>query len=48
MKDLSPACVFCCSPWMSAWLKLLECVGLSTGSELGNGEALLGGTVRAC
>jgi len=29
-------------PCKSAWLKLLEWVGLSTGWELGNGEGLLG------
>jgi hypothetical protein len=29
----------------SAWLKLLEWVGLSTGCELGSGEGLLGATV---
>jgi len=31
-------------PYKSAWLKLLEWVGLSTGCELGNGEGLLGAT----
>ena len=34
--------VCCCNPYASAWLKLLECVGLSTGWELGNGAGLLG------
>ena len=31
-------------PCKSAWLKLLDWVGLSTGWELGNGEGLLGVT----
>ena len=31
-------------PCKSAWLKLLEWVGLSTGCELGIGEGLLGAT----
>ena len=35
-------------PYKSAWLKLLEWVGLSTGCELGNGEGLLGATVLCC
>ena len=35
-------------PCKSAWLKLLECVGLSTGWELGNGEGLLGATDLGC
>ena len=35
-------------PCKSAWLKLLEWVGLSTGCELGNGEGLLGATDLAC
>ena len=35
-------------PCKSAWLKLLEWVGLSTGWELGNGEGLLGVTILAC
>ena len=35
-------------PCKSAWLKLLEWVGLSTGCELGNGEGLLGATVLDC
>ena len=35
-------------PCKSAWLKLLEWVGLSTGCELGNGEGLLGATVLCC
>lgn len=38
----------CCNPCASPWLKLLECVGLSTGCELGSGEGLRGGTVRTC
>ena len=32
-------------PCKSAWLKLLDWVGLSTGWELGNGEGLLGAPV---
>ena len=35
-------------PYKSAWLKLLEWVGLSTGCELGNGEGLLGATDLCC
>ena len=35
-------------PCKSAWLKLLEWVGLSTGWELGNGEGLLGAIDLAC
>ena len=35
-------------PYKSAWLKLLEWVGRSTGCELGNGEGLLGATDLAC
>ena len=35
-------------PCKSAWLKLLEWVGLSTGCELGNGEGLLGTTDLGC
>ena len=35
-------------PCKSAWLKLLEWVGLSTGWELGNGEGLLGATDLGC
>ena len=35
-------------PYKSAWLKLLEWVGLSTGCELGNGEGLLGATDLGC
>ena len=35
-------------PCKSAWLKLLEWVGLSTGCELGNGEGLLGATDLCC
>lgn len=38
----------CCNACASPWLKLLECVGLSTGCELGSGEGLRGGTVRTC
>ena len=35
-------------PFKSAWLKLLEWVGLSTSWELGNGEGLLGATDLGC
>ena len=35
-------------PYKSAWLKLLEWVGLSTGCELGSGGGLLGATDLAC
>ena len=35
-------------PCKSAWLKLLDWVGLSTGWELGNGEGLLGATDLCC
>ena len=35
-------------PYKSAWLKLLEWVGLSTGCELGNDEGLLGATDLCC
>ena len=35
-------------PYKSAWLKLLEWVGLSTGCELGNGEGLLEATDLGC
>ena len=35
-------------PCKSAWLKLLEWVGLNTGWELGNGVALLGATNLGC
>ena len=35
-------------PCKSAWLKLIELVGLSTGWELGNGESLLGATDLCC
>ena len=35
-------------PYKSAWLKLLEWVGLSTGCELGSGGGLLGVTILAC
>jgi hypothetical protein len=35
-------------PCKSAWLKLLEWVGLSTGWELGNGEGLLGAADLGC
>ena len=35
-------------PCKSAWLKLLDWVGLSTGWELGNGEGLLGATDLGC
>ena len=35
-------------PCKSAWLKLLECVGLSTGCELGRAEGRLGVTIFAC
>ena len=35
-------------PCKSAWLKLLEWVGLSTGWELGNGEGLRGATDLVC
>ena len=34
--------------WGYDWLKLLVCVGLSTGCELGNGEGLLGATDLGC
>lgn len=40
--------VCCCNPQASAWLKLLACVGLSTGCELGSGGGLLGVTILAC
>ena len=35
-------------PCKSAWLKLLEWVGLSTGWEVGSGGGLLGVTILAC
>ena len=35
-------------PCKSAWIKLIEWVGMSTGCELGNGEGLLGATDLAC
>ena len=35
-------------PFKSAWLKLLEWVGLSTGCELGNGAGLLGANDLGC
>ena len=35
-------------PCKSAWLKLLEWVGLRTGCELGNGDGLLGATDLGC
>jgi len=34
--------------YKSAWLKLLEWVGLSTGCELGNGEGRLRATDLGC
>ena len=35
-------------PCKSAWLKLLEWVGLRTGWELGNGMGLMGATDLDC
>ena len=35
-------------PCKSAWLKLLEWLGLSTGCELGKGEGRLGATDLGC